>query len=393
MGWGIRIAFALFLFLIVVGCSTEKSEQENILSQMGPPTDSLGIFSFEQIDSLQRLYPRRPDLAGEFYRRVRDLRLNSIPARHTSISDPHPIDVHRVVCDAVHLAELVHDSLFDIAHDPLDGSLFLSSITRGNIWRGIRQEEREWEFTEFTVAEANNFGEPRGILVDNYHRILWALSTKPDALYGFSLVTGKPVYRIEPNDPQERYGFFDLCMYKDSALFITAQESGQVFRYATTGSLSRLVPLQESIRFPQAITVMPCYEKLFVASVIDGLYEIDPAKNTLARPDWPLPVQDAGISDIAVLPQSRLYAFHNQFRYPAVIAYTVDSGGILLQKMEYDNWLFPICGIPTRCVVSDGTLYALFTIRGSIRGLPGGDLNNGDQVLMIRGLGKKEPCN
>lgn len=281
-----------------------------------------------------------------------------------SLSQPKPSSPSWMNCfpapyEGYPLNGIGTDSLFDLAYDPLDGSLYISSLSTNQIWRGIRQNDVEWEFTPFTAPRTNQFGQPRGLMVDNLRRMLWALSTAPDALYGYSLVTGKPMRRIEAPESSVSHRFTELCMLSDSVIYITAYESGSVFEYQINDLSSTLEQIVDTMRFPFAITAMNSHNKVYVASVLDGIFEIHPGMGSPIRPDWPQRVFDAGISDLFVMSYGRLTAKHTHFNPNEFVRYTYDSSNVQKSYVRVPGIVFESGVVPIRNVVASDTLFTL----------------------------------
>ncbi len=387
---------------------------------MGPPTDSLGKLSFEELDSVLQKFPRRYDIPVEYSRRAQLLfsrRVYELPQLESENAEPDnfiemrkkllrkkldsnglgdgpypPFGILEGVSDsevavlalrtrffdqrkqsrlpkdpqllrivaAITMAGsltagqtgysghfenryavcvqtlngLQTDSLFDIAYDPLDGSLYVSSLKANMIYRGIRFDSCEWDFTPFTITHANGMGTPQGLLIDNQRRILWTLSTEPDALFGFSLVTGKPLYRVDAPKQNQRQGFHSLCLVQDSLLFITASTASRVYRYRISQLLDTLEIVTEEIFFPRAIAYLPVNKMVYVASQRDGMYTFNPDTLAVKRVEWKRAVTDAGMRKLHTLPRGVLLGLHDSYGPTRAVRYTIDSIGTVVQHVR-----------------------------------------------------------
>lgn len=326
MGNSIRVAFALFLFLIIVGCSTEKSEQDNILSQMGPPTDSLSLLSDSRIDSLLQSHSNRQDIVAESYRRKGnvDPELSFAMSSQSNREWLYLGDSASAVFPTVALYGLKPEPVNLIAIDPLDESILLVHSNRKQIIRCVKVMETECECSQFTVPEPNGMGIITDIEVDDAQRLLWVVSKEPDMIIAFSLWSGRPQFRTKPVDSATSHHFSGLLIFSHDSVLIAATNTNRIFLFDKSDYRIRLKAVMRGIPLPTSLARNDQTGTIFVSSKSKGICQLETDFSGFHKLERKGIVMDGGIRKL-VCRGSNLAAFHEGYGATRLVKYELDS--------------------------------------------------------------------
>jgi sugar lactone lactonase YvrE len=248
-----------------------------------------------------------------------------------------------------------------IAHDPLTGSFFFSSVHK----RKILRRTADGKVTDFVPAGAYGLAAALGLAVDAERGLLWIVSaglphargladTDRDrsALLAVDLDSGALRRKVE--SPHDKRLWNDLALAADGTVYVSDPGSASLARVATDGTVTTLVE-GRGLRSPGGLSLSADDSLLYVADWSQGLAVVELASGEIS---WPRPPANATLLGIDGLHRDgdTLVAIHNGVTPHRIIRYYLAGDGRTVASAEWLERHVPEWDEPTLGVVVDGAL-------------------------------------
>lgn len=238
-----------------------------------------------------------------------------------------------------------------IAHDPVEGEFFISSVHKRKILRSSRRGKTK----DFTAPKQDGLGAVLGLKVDPVRRLLWACSTGMTqmegateeekgraALFKFDLKTGALVKKYPLGAGGAGHNCNDLTIASGGDVYLSDSESGEILLLAAgAGDLKTLVGAGR-LKSPQGIVLSPDEKRLFVADYASAIFRVDLAGGEVTSLPGPDNLALMGIDGL-ILRGDSLIAIQNGINPPRVVRLVLSPGRDRIvsgEILEMNNPLF-----------------------------------------------------
>jgi sugar lactone lactonase YvrE len=250
-----------------------------------------------------------------------------------------------------------------IAHDPVTGTFYVSSIRHGSILAVS---------PDSAVRELNAAGRPRrgstmGMAVHAGDRRLWVatsvLPQRRDAdsaavgratLLAFDLDTGRPAAAYPVPGPG-RHVLGDLALAPDGTVFATDAGTGAVLRLDPGAEALRTLVEPGTLASPQGLVVDPG-GRLLVADYSLGLIAVDTTSGAVRLLEQPADIALVGIDGL-VAHGADLIAVQNGFPPHRVIRIRLADDGLRVRDVDVLAASLPAFDEPTLAVLVHDALF------------------------------------
>jgi hypothetical protein len=255
-----------------------------------------------------------------------------------------------------------------LAHDPLDGSLFLSSVHR----RRILRRTANGDVTVFAELAGKAPGSPLGLAVDAERRRLWVATAGlpqgaglPEkekdrgAIAAFDLGSGALVELLAPDGAPHLFN--DLTLARDGTVYASDPLTHAIYRrVAGRGAGLELVLRSEALASLGGLALSADEQRLYVADWTHGLAAVDLTTRELRWLAPPAGSTVLGIDGLARVARSEdaLVAIQNGVRPHRITRFELAPDGrsltsATLLERAVPGWDEPTLGV----VVGDALLY------------------------------------
>jgi sugar lactone lactonase YvrE len=248
-----------------------------------------------------------------------------------------------------------------IAHDPFNGSFFVSSVHR----RRVLRRSADGTVTDFVPAGAHGLAAALGMAVDAERRLLWIVSAglphaaglpEPErdtsALLAVDLASGE--LRRKVAAPAGKRLWNDLALATDGTVYVSDPGSASVARVSLDGTVTTLAE-RHGLVSPGGLALAADGALLYVADWSQGLAAVELATGALA---WLRPPANATLLGIDGLRRDgdALIAIQNGITPHRITRFRLAPDGRSLTAAELLERHVPGWDEPTLGVLLDGAL-------------------------------------
>jgi sugar lactone lactonase YvrE len=253
-------------------------------------------------------------------------------------------------------------ALFEgIAHDPLTGHLFFSSVHR----RKVVRRKANGELSDFVASGAHDLAAALGLALDAERRTLWIVSAglpqasglaeelrDRSALLAVDLDSGELRRRIEA--PDEKHWWNDLVLGSDGSIYVSDPGAAAISRIDANGALGTVVE-NAGLRSPGGLALSADERSLYVADWSNGMARVDLSDATVT---WLAPPAGSTVLGIDGLRRvgSDLIAIQNGITPHRITRFRLAPDGRSLAQAELLERAVPGWDEPTLGTVVDGAL-------------------------------------
>lgn len=230
------------------------------------------------------------------------------------------------------------DLIEGIAHDPVSGTVFLSSVRE----RRILRRGRSGEPTEFVASGELGLRAALGIAVDRERRLLWIVSSglpqaaglPADQLQRSSLLA----LHIDRGTVEKRIDapagalWNDLELAPDGVVYASDPAGRAIHRIGKDGSVTTLVQ-DQGLRSPGGLALSADGTVLYVADWTVGLAAVELRSGRLRWLDSPADTTTVGIDGLRRRGDT-LIAIQNGVHPPRIQRFVLAPGGRSIQRAE-----------------------------------------------------------
>ena len=283
-----------------------------------------------------------------------------------------------------------------IAHDPVDGVFYVSSLYKSKILRVRPRQDGGVDTEDFATERQDGLDATLGMKVDADRRRLWVASAAiPDqrgysaasqgrtALHQYDLESGALVARYAPEEASQ--GFNDLDLAPSGEAYVTDMAAGTVWRAsADGGGLEPLLP-PETFRFPNGIAATDDGATLYIADWNFGLSAVDVETREVVPLSYPRGTF-LRVADGLYYHQGSLLGILNLAGPGRIVRLTLDDTGTAITRVENLEIGHPLFTVPTTGTLVEGAFFYLANSQLDRRAPDGGPLplDELDETVVLR---------
>jgi sugar lactone lactonase YvrE len=251
-----------------------------------------------------------------------------------------------------------------IAHDPVDGAFYVSSVRK----RKVVRVDRRGIATDFASGREGLWA-AFGLRVDAKRRLLWVTTAAIPQMVGFrpedagragvlklDLATGRLLGAYVLPGAPEKHNVADLAIDSRGDVYVTDSETPAVYVVRAGANALERLAIAAPFASPQGIAFSADEKRFYVADYGRGIFVVDRATlawRELAHADG---VYLFGIDGLC-LAGGNLYATQNGTRPRRVVRIALDAAGTRAERLDVLEANTPGLGEPTLGAVVDGWFY------------------------------------
>lgn len=263
-----------------------------------------------------------------------------------------------------------------IAHDPVSGAFFVSSVHR----RKILRVDGAGVARDFTSEGQDGLMAVLALAVDGPRRSLWASTEGVKAMAGFAkddegrsfvyeydVDSGRLRRRIGPPPSVPDGRLSDLTVGAAGDLYVSDPESGRIYRLAATDTAFSVLVAAGTLGSPQGLAFSADGRALFVADYTQGIARVDARTGAVTLMDAP---EDAALTGIDGLVRigGDLVGIQNGLRPHRVLRLHLDPAARRIVAVDVIERAHPRWDEPTLGVLVGSDLFYVATSQYSAVG-------------------------